>query len=160
VTGPEPAPGGPREQDGATTTPKGKGTAWSTRVSTDRRALSTLALFLAGPVIWSAHFIVVYVVVEAGCTGSGEGLTAFDPPVPRVVTLVATVVAAVACLLVAAASARRWRSDRVEHPDRTALSPGEGVAPLAFVGLLLSLLGFVTVLFVGLPVFFLPTCLP
>lgn len=147
-------------EDGGTTAAQGRGTARPVHLSASRRARSTLALFLAGPLIWSVHFVVLYLVVEAGCTGSGRGLEAFDPPVPSIVTLAGTVVAALASLAAAAWSYRRWRSDQAEPPDRTDLSPGEGVAPLAFVGFLLAILGFVTVLFVGLPVFFLPACLP
>jgi uncharacterized protein (DUF2267 family) len=44
-------------------------------------------MFVAGPVIWSVHFMLVYLVVEAGCSGDGPGLRLFDPPVPTVVTL-------------------------------------------------------------------------
>lgn len=155
-------PDAPREatsSEGGGTTAS-KGSLATVRVSTSRRARSTIALFLSGPVIWSVHFLVVYFVVEAGCTGGGEGLDVFAPPVPRTVTLAATAVAAVACLVAAIASYRRWRSDRQEPPDRTDLTPAEGLAPLAFAGCLLALLGFITVLFVGLPALFLPACLP
>lgn len=116
---------------------------------TTRRVVS----LLAGPVIWSVHFLVVYLVVESGCTGSGPGLARFDPPVPDVVTLVATAFAALACLATAGWSLRRWR----------AASGGEVVHPLSgldFVGFLLSSLGVVTVLFVGLPALWLPACVP
>ena len=98
----------------------------------------TWILFLAGPVTWFVHFMVVYLVAEAGCTGDGPGLAVFDPPVPAAATLAATAVAAVACLGFA------WRGYRclVDHPQPDSL---------AFAGFLLSLLGFVAVLFVGLP---------
>jgi hypothetical protein len=145
-------------QTGGTTA--GKGTPAAVPLSNSGRARSAIALFLSGPVIWSIHFLVVYLVVEAGCTGSGQGLDVFAPPVPSTVTIVATVVAAIACLAAAAMSYRRWRSDRQEREARTNLAPAEGVATLAFVGFLLAVLGFVTVLFVGLPVLFLPACLP
>ena len=98
----------------------------------------TWIVFLAGPVTWFVHFMVVYLVAEAGCTGDGPGLALFDPPVPAVVTLAATAVAAAACLAFA------WWGHRclVDHP------PGDS---LAFAGFLLSLLSSVAVLFVGLP---------
>ena len=41
-------------------------------------------MFVAGPVIWSVHFLLVYLVTEAGCSGDGPGLRLFDPPVPKV----------------------------------------------------------------------------
>jgi hypothetical protein len=150
----ETAPG----QKGSATA--GQGTAAPVPAGTSARARWTIALFLSGPVIWSVHFVVVYLVVDAGCTGGGPGLQKFAPPVPTVVTIVATVVAAVACLGAAALSYRRWRSDRHGRDARTDLAPAEGVGTLAFMGLLLALLGFVTVLFVGLPALFLPACLP
>jgi hypothetical protein len=141
-------------------TTAGKGTPAPVSLSTSGRARSTIALFLSGPVIWSIHFLVVYLAVEAGCTGSGAGLSTFAPPVPSVVTIVATIVAAIACLLAAVMSYRRWRSDRQRPEARTDLAPAEALAALAFMGFLLAALGFVTVLFVGVPVLFLPACLP
>ena len=47
------------------------------------RAARTLAdlpgaedvVFLGGPVIWFSHFMVVYLVAEAGCTGGGGHVT-------------------------------------------------------------------------------------
>jgi hypothetical protein len=147
----------PRRGDGARTA--GDGTPFAVDVSADHRARWGLAMFVAGPVIWSVHFMVVYLAVEAGCSGSGPGLRLFDPPVPAVVTLAATALAALACLACARWSYRRWRADRRE-PARRAGDP-DGYTQngsLAFAGFLLSLLGLVTVLFVGLPAVALPAC--
>jgi hypothetical protein len=142
-----PATGG-----GATTA--GAGTPLPVDVAVSRRSLTTIALALAGPVIWSVHFMVVYLVVEAGCTGDGQGLDVFDPPVPTVATHIATAVAVAACLACAGLAYRRWRQEQRRHPaDESA-----GVLPLA--GFLLCLLGVVTVLFVGLPALVLPACGP
>jgi hypothetical protein len=121
-------------------------------------------MFVAGPIIWSVHFLLVYLVTEAGCTGDGPGLTLFDPPVPKMVALAATVAAAIAALACAGWSWRRWRTDAGEaaadeaadiagghqHRDRGGI--------LAFAGFLLSLLSVVTILFVGLPALVLPSC--
>lgn len=133
------------------TAPEGTGAPvdLSTSPYTGRRVAS----LVAGPVIWSVHFLVVYLVVEAGCSGSGPGMARFAPPVPDVVTLVATAVAVLACLATAGWSLHRWRS----------ASGGDEAHPLSgldFVGFLLSLLGVVTVLFVGLPALWLPACAP
>lgn len=138
----------------------GEKPAGTVPVSTSGRARATIALFLAGPVIWSVHFLVVYLAVETACSGGGAGLGAFGPSAAEAVTIVATVVAAVACLLAAAASHRRYRTDRTPDDSPTDLSPAEGVGTLAFIGFLLALLGFVTVLLVGVPALFLPACLP
>jgi hypothetical protein len=145
---PDETPGG----DGSRTA--GEGTPLAVDVSADRRARWSLAMFVAGPVIWSAHFMVVYLAVEAGCNGEGPGLRLFDPPVPTVVTLVATALAALACLGSARWGWRRWRAGQeAADPD----GAGWG-GSLAFAGLLMSLLGLVTVLFVGVPAVVLPAC--
>jgi hypothetical protein len=143
-----------------------EGTPFAVDVSRDRRARFALAMFVAGPVIWSVHFMVVYLVVEAGCSGEGPGLALFDPPVPKVVTLAATAAAAVAALACAGWSWRRWRAG-LHQPAGAADEAGDlagGLADrdrggtLAFAGLLLSLLSAVTILFVGLPALVLPSC--
>lgn len=130
-----------------------KGTAAPVDVTVDPRARTTVVVFLAGPVILIVHFMVVYLVVEAGCTGNGPGLELFDPPVPAVVTLVATALAAIASCAAAWWGYRRWRSapsgEREELVDHK---------PLGFVGFLMSLLSLVTVLAVGLPALVLDAC--
>lgn len=136
----------------------GKGTPVAVEIPRDPRARRSVAVFLAGPVIWSAHFMVVYLAVEAGCTGGGPGLRAFDPPVPTVVTLVATVVAALACLAAAGWGYRLWRTGLHEPAEGAGLDSADRGGSLALAGLLMSLLGFVTVLFVGLPALVLPAC--
>ncbi len=153
---------GPSRGDGSRTA--GEGTPFAVDVSRDRRARTTIAMFVAGPVIWSVHFMLVYLVVEAGCTGDGPGLRLFDPPAPTVVTLGATAVAAVACLGSAAWSYRRWRArdhePAADEADELAgdLETHDRGGSLAFAGFLMSLLGLVTVLFVGLPALVLPAC--
>jgi hypothetical protein len=156
--------------DGSWTSPSG--TPFAVPVSRDRRALLTAVTLLAGPVLWSVHFLVVYLVAEAGCTGDGPGLDLFDPPVPKVVTLAATAVAAAGALACAAWAYRRWQANRAEAAaDRSAEGAGEGAEPrrgdiddrdrggaLLLAGAILSLLAFVMVLFVGLPALVLPSC--
>lgn len=160
---PDEVPGG----DGSRTA--AEGTPFAVDVSRDRRSRFALAMFVSGPVIWSVHFMVVYLATEAGCTGDGPGLTLFDPPVPKVVTLAATAAAAVAALACAGWSWRRWRADADEAAaDEAAADEAADIAgglqgrdrggTLAFAGFLLSLLSVVTILFVGLPALVLPSC--
>lgn len=144
----------PRGDQGART--PGRGTPVAADASASPRARGTLALFVAGPVIWTVHFMVVYLVVEAGCTGEGPGLGRLGPPVPTVVTLAATVVAVVACLACSGWAHRRWRADQAAVAGSP--EPREGGGSLAFMGMVLSLLGVVVVLFVGLPALVLPAC--
>lgn len=133
------------------------GTPMAVDVSRDRLTRIGWVVFLGGPVIWFLHFMVVYLVAEAGCTGGGPGLRAFNPPVPAAVTLVATAVAAVGCLAFAAWARRRWIAARhgTAADDPGVLSGDheeyERGGSLAFAGLLLALFSFVSVLFVGLP---------
>jgi hypothetical protein len=121
-------------------------------------------MFVAGPVIWSVHFLLVYLVAEAGCSGDGPGLSVFDPPVPKVVTLAATAAAAAAALACAMWWYRRWRGSGSEPAADEAADLAGGRTDrdrggtLAFAGFLLSLLSIVTVLFVGLPALVLPSC--
>jgi len=136
-----------------------EGTPVAVDVSRDRPARMAWVAFLGGPVTWIAHFMLVYLVVEAGCSGDGRGLEALDPPVPATVTLAATAVAALVCLAVAGWSYRRWRAaiEGGAADDATDLS---GPLPdrdrggtMDFAGILLALFSFVAVLFVGLPAF-------
>ena len=141
--------------DGAMTSEGG--TPVAVDVSRDRLTRVGWVVFLGGPVVWLTHFMVVYLVAEAGCTGDGPGLTAFDPPVPAAVTLAATAVAAVGCVAFAAWAHRRWLASRQgvaadeagdlsgPHQDR------DRGGTMAFASLLLALFSLVAVLFVGLP---------
>lgn len=136
----------------------GQGTPVPVDVSGDARTWRTMALLLAGPLLWTTHFMLVYLVVEAGCTGEGPGLRVFNPPVPTVVTLAATAVAAVACLATAALAYRRWRARREQRSGDGGPEPVDHGGSLAFAGFVLSLLGAVQVLFVGVPALVLPAC--
>jgi hypothetical protein len=121
-------------------------------------------MFVSGPVIWSLHFMLVYLVTEAGCSGDGPGLRLFDPPVPKVVTLAATAAAAAAALGCATWWYRRWQASEDEPVVDEAtdlagdLTDHDGGGALAFTGFLLSLLSVVAILFVGLPALVLPSC--
>lgn len=145
-------PDEPPTRPGARTS--ASGTPLAVDVSGDRRSRATWAVLLVGPVIGLAHFMFVYLVAEAGCTGDGPGLRIFDPPVPDIVTLASTAVAAAACLGSAAWAHRRWRrsSARRGH-EQPGGAPREHdlEGTTAFAGFLLSSLFLVMVLFVGVP---------
>lgn len=128
-------------------TTSGKGTPVPVDVSGDPRGRRTIVMLVAGPLIWTTHFLLVYLVAEAGCTGGGPGLRLLNPPVPSIVTLSATVAAACASLAAAGWAYRRWRA-----------APDEPDAPVVLAGALMALLGVVTVAFVGLPALVLPAC--
>jgi hypothetical protein len=155
-------PDEPSPPDGSRTA--GEGTPFAVDVSRDRRARWALFMFVSGPLIWSVHFLLVYLVTEAGCSGDGPGLRLFDPPVPKAVTLAATAAAAAAALACAMWWCRRWRASQHEPAADEAsdlaggLSDRDRGGTLAFAGFLLSLLSVVTILFVGLPALVLASC--
>jgi hypothetical protein len=132
-----------------------RGTPFAVDVSGDRHDRIIWLAFVAGPVLWITHFMLVYLVAEAGCTGGGPGLELFDSPVPKVFTAAATLAGATATVLVAAWNHRRWQADVTGTGE-----PGDGTAqgPLAFAGLLLAGLATVAILFQGLIGLFLPAC--
>ena len=125
-----------------------RGTPFPVAVARDPHARATLVGFVIGPVIWISHFMFVYVIAEAGCTGDGRGLDLVDPPVTAIVTLVATVVACVACLANARGCFRRWRRTAQEHAETPESHRDDG--SLSFVGFLLSNLFFLATLAVGI----------
>ena len=155
-------PDEPSPLDGSRTA--GEGTPFAVDVSRDRRSRWALFMFVAGPVIWSVHFMLVYLATEAGCSGDGPGLELFDPPVPKAVTLAATVAAAAAALACAMYWYRRWQASEHEPAADEASDLAGGFTDrdrggaLAFAGFLLSLLSVVTIVFVGLPALVLPSC--
>jgi hypothetical protein len=120
------------------------GTPYPVQIPRDPQAWITAFIFAGGPILWFAHFMLVYVVAEAGCTGEGHGLRAFNPPVPLVVTLAATAVLAATVAAIAVWAFRRWRRDI--H------------GPMAFGGFLLSSLSLIAILWAGVPAFLLPGC--
>ncbi len=138
--------GDPHREAGSRTA--ARGTAFPVAIARDPHVRATLLGFLAGPVIWISHFMFVYLVAEAGCTGDGHGLDVFDPPATAIVTLVATVVACVACLANARGTFRRWQRVAGEQ-ERTSENDGHD-GSLSFVGFVLSSLFFLATLAVGL----------
>jgi hypothetical protein len=129
------------------------GTPFAVDLSGDRQDRIIWIAFLAGPVLWITHFMLVYLVAEAGCTGGGPGLELFDSPVPKLLTAAATGIGATGTVLVAAWNHRRWRANGTGEPG-----DGTGRGPLAFAGLLLAGLATVAILFQGLIGLFLPAC--
>ncbi len=145
--------------EGATTATSG--TPFAVDMAQDRQTRGMWGLLLGGPVLWISHFMFVYLVAEAGCSGDGPGLELFDPPVPRTATLMATALAAAACIPLAAHALRRWRQATARaagdgDPDDIGKGAGQGTVP--FAGFLLSAFSTVAIVFVGLPAAFLPAC--
>ena len=131
------------------------GTPVPVDITRDLESRTQWVVLLAGPVIWFTHFMVVYLVAEAGCNGAGDGLEVLGPPVPAWTTLIATLVAAPACLAVA------WRGwNRIPGGPggeaATDANAHERHRVLSTIGALLALLSLAAVLFVAATAVWLP----
>lgn len=105
-------------------------------------------LLLTGPVVWSAHFFVVYLFTEAVC-GLGDGPPDDRPTATMLFVLTATLVGAVITSWGAVSSWRFWRGS------------GDDGTLDGFVGMTGTMLGAVftaAILFVGLPALVLSPC--
>ncbi|MBW3618715.1 MAG: hypothetical protein KY461_00585 [Actinobacteria bacterium] len=133
--------GGPRAPSSGTPVP--------VDLSSDRRSRGAWFVFLAGPLIWLTHFAIVYLSSEAGCNADGAILERFDPPVPVVVTWVATAVAVPLC---AAAALRAWRWWHADRDEPVAVADGDlRGTHLPFMGFLLAVGSLIAVLFTAAP---------
>ena len=128
------------------------------------RLLTLAGLFLAGPLIWSVHFLVVYGLTESICASGAADAEWLGLDVASSLTVLFTVAAAAAALVPTRRAFRRWRAaggDWNEVPpsrrrDRSARAEAE--APLALAGFLLGLLFVLAILFVGAPALVLDAC--
>lgn len=131
------------------------GTRYPVDASADRQARGVWVMLIGGPVIWFAHFMIVYLVAEAACTGDGPGMELFNSPVLEIVISAATVAAALGCLLLIGRGYRSAAGSKKGPGDR---SEGDGNLPTIYSGLLLSGLSLIATLFVALPALVLPPC--
>lgn len=113
-------------------------------------------LFLAGPVIWIVHFMAVYVLAEAACAAGDGGPRLLGLSILALVTLVATVFAVGAALVLAVRAYQVWRGATGRSSDW--LAGDERNAGLALLGWLLGAVFVVAILFVGVPAAFLDPC--
>ena len=145
---------------------EGAGTPAAVDLSEDRRTRPIWIVFVGGPIIWFVHFMFVYLVAEAGCTGEGPGLRIFDPPVPVAATLVTAVLAVAGCAAMATWAFRVWRASSREleaAPDDAADLSGEfdddrRRGSLSFAGFILSVFSVLAVLFTAVPAVMLGPC--
>lgn len=117
---------------------------------------------LAGPVLWSAHFMIGYLLVEAFCqAGWNFNILGFNGLSFLIVVL--TILAVIGTGLFALKSYRGWKRinsdgsfrDQFRESSRWSEEPSEF---MYFSGLLLSILFAVTIFMVGLPALFLSPC--
>lgn len=104
---------------------------------------TALVLLLFGPVVGTAHFLVVYLLAEVACAASWLRSDVLGVGALSLLTVVLTVAAAAATGSMAAAARRSPNGD---HRD------------LTFAGSLLGVLFTVEILLVGIPPAFLEPC--
>lgn len=117
-----------------------------------RPAARPLALLepLAAPVLWIAHFMVVYLFAEGACAAGGRRW--FGADAVHVLTLGATVVGA------GLAGAVTWRAWRVWRRRREPSDLAEQRAATMHAAFLLGLLFTAAIVAQGVPALFLRAC--
>ncbi len=127
-----------------------------------RRFRTMAVLLLAGPVIWSTHFMVVYLQAEAVCDSRAADDEVLGVAVASAVTIVATVVALVASLAFTRGAWQRWRRGgggwNEVPPARRTGPAAEPETPLALVGVMLGVVFSLAIAFTGLPAVVLTAC--
>ena len=117
---------------------------------------------LAGPVLWSVHFLASYLLVEAACQ-AGWNVNILGLNGLSFLVIVLTVLAVIAALLFAQRSYSGWkerhRDGNLRQAFRERESWFEGTEDfMYFSGLLLSVLFAAAILMVGAPAIFLQPC--
>jgi hypothetical protein len=124
------------------------------------RAFERDSLFglIAGPLVWSAHFLALYVFTAIACA---RGV--FDDEVfgVRIVALAGSALSLLAIALIGDAlylSWRRWRSDLSDEPPHDGDDKAGTRQFMAYAGLLLSALALLATIWQTLPVYFFASC--
>lgn len=117
---------------------------------------------LAGPVLWSLHFIVGYLLVEASCR-AGWNFQILGMNGLSFIVIALTVLAVLGAILFGVTSYRGWRSVNSERSLRDELRDTSRWSdePTEFMylsGFLLSVFFALTIGMVGLPALFLHPC--
>lgn len=117
---------------------------------------------LAGPVLWSVHFLISYFLVELSCQ-TGWSFTLLGLSGLSFILILLTVLALIATALFSLKSYHSWkgidgnRSLREELRESSRWSEGP-VEFMYLTGFLLSILFTVAIIAVGVPVIFLQPC--
>lgn len=127
-----------------------------------RKVRSWWVQLLAGPVLWSVHFIVGYLLVEASCR-AGWNFQILGINGLSFIVIALTVLAVLGAILFGVTSYRGWKSvntgrslrDELRDTSRWSEEPTEF---MYFSGFLLSVFFALTIVMVGLPALFLHPC--
>lgn len=118
---------------------------------------------LAGPVLWSVHFLISYLLVEAFCKLGGADFNMLGVNGLSFILAVISVLAVAGTALAGVwvqRDRKRRRSDRAAEPDIGTVShwAEDPVELMQLAGLLLSILFAATIIMVSVPVFVLQPC--
>lgn len=131
-------------------------------VSEKERSWKWWVQLLAGPLLWSIHFIVGYLLIEASCR-AGWNFQILGMNGLSFLVIALTVLAVLGAVLSGVGSYRGWRrvntGGNLWHQLRdTSHWSDEPTEFVYFSGFLLSALFAVTIVMVGLPALFLYPC--
>ena len=122
----------------------------------------SLLSVIAGPLIWSVHFLAIYVFTAIACA---RGFFHDEILGIRIVPLVGSALSLLAIALIADAlyiSWRRWRGGPAGDEPATAPADGDQGAGtrqfMAYAALLLSAVALIATVWQTLPVFFFASC--
>ena len=117
---------------------------------------------LAGPLLWSAHFLLSYMLVETFCQ-MGWNFNILGIHGLSFLVILFTILAVLGTVLFSLRSYRYWKTMHADHSLRdqfqqNALWFKGPVDFMYFSGFLLSVLFAITILMVGVPALFLRPC--
>lgn len=125
------------------------------------RTMSPLKLgysILAGPVIWFAHFVMVYALAEFGCRANFTNVFFFTPDGIRTAVVVITVIALIGVGAGGLLAYRGWQSEGLNERGDSASEPREHL--LMRAAMLLSGLFLFSIVMTTVPVFIVSVCDP
>lgn len=127
------------------------------------RAFERDSLFslIAGPMVWTVHFLTIYVFTALACARGFFDLEALGLPIVPLVGGAVTLVAVALIVDAGVLSWRRWRGaltlgePRPPHDDN---HPASRRRFMAYAGLLLSGIALIATVWEALPILFFTTC--
>jgi hypothetical protein len=109
-----------------------------------------------GLIIWAGHFVFVYAFLSVACIARWDRIAIAGTNLVTFVLAVATVLALVLIVVGAVLSLRVWQQTRSPPGERDERRVRQ--AFLSWLGITVSGIAFIAVLFVGLPILLLPPC--
>jgi hypothetical protein len=125
------------------------------------RAFERDSLFslIAGPMVWVAHFLSIYIFSALACARGFFEVEALGLPIVPLVGGAVTLVAVVLIVDAGVLSWRRWRGAQGEgEPPHDDNHPASRRRFMAYAGLLLAGIALIATIWEALPVLFFTTC--